>query len=170
VALIELALETEQTSKRPVAPILGVTIRHPRAARLSPQSAAEVVATTRTVRALIDTGAQQSSITQALAKALGLKSHGKVWAVMADGRAEQQDVTDVSVSVICGSGDNRAEVELSPSLPVLMLNSSKADMLFGVDLLANCVLIYNGPGGHFTLYLNDLPPNAVPISPIPEVV
>jgi predicted aspartyl protease len=98
--------------------------------------------------ALIDTGATTTCIDEEAARQLSLPAIDVVTVASASHAATEQNVYPISIEVV--------------GLPIVV-NASRAIgaalkaqgllVLIGRDVLQSCVLIYNGPSGHFTLTL-----------------
>ena len=96
--------------------------------------------------ALIDTGATFSGIHEPIAKALGLQSTGTMMLGGVAG-SKEHDIYQVKASF---PGSPLPDLELTV-VGVNLEGQAGRIALVGMDLLCQCVLIYNGPQGSFTL-------------------
>lgn len=104
------------------------------------------VATPHVGHALIDTGATRTCVdVDAIAK-LGVPAVDRM-PVLTPSGSETQSVHPVRLTFV-GTGLGSVD-----AIPVLAskLGAQGILALIGRDILAQCVLIYNGPGGHFTI-------------------
>ena len=105
------------------------------------------------VRALIDTGAQDSCVDPAALGLLVLLQRGITLAnVPALGGLAPAYELDASLTVIHPSGDPRQDL-IVPDLPLvqLALGVLGYQVLVGRDVLAGCKFLYNGSRGRFRL-------------------
>jgi hypothetical protein len=104
--------------------------------------------------ALIDTGASHTCVNDAALKALAVNPIGVTTTRTAAGPATQSrypvrlefpgEALDLEFSSVTGVDLSGQAVSVNNSqIPIIVL--------VGRDVLGNCVLTYNGPGGFFTL-------------------
>ncbi len=134
------------------SPIIDIIVgaSAPRFAAL--QKAGLTAPSPQTVRGLIDTGASCTCIDPQVFSTLGLQPTGSapVFTPSTGAVAVQQALYDVSVMI---SNGNRSSL-IIPSLPVLeseLLLGQGFHVLVGRDILSQCILIYDGSSGLFTL-------------------
>lgn len=102
------------------------------------------------VRALVDTGASMSSVSPRLAKSLGLVPSGimPILSATTGGAAHNCNQYDVCLAFVQPS----VKV-LGVNVPVIELDlyTHGAEVLLGRDMLAQCLCVYDGQNGTFTL-------------------
>jgi len=113
------------TQRKPPAPFVLVTIRHP-------LSGAEV----RDVPAQLDTGADRSLIPQAIVDALELNFSGSLTIGGVGGTVEEMKLYPASVGIH----------RLEPQLVEVLSHPDEPWVLLGRDLLNNFRLLLDGPG------------------------
>ena len=100
-------------------------------------------------RALLDTGAKTTCIDLSLVKELGLIPTGKIGLTMpsAGSLSITVPVFDAEIQIL-----GPPHVRVAPSLPVAGMDLSGLGirLLLGRDILARCLLFYNGPMDQFT--------------------
>lgn len=107
------------------------------------------------IRALVDTGASQTNVTESILTGLGLVEKNVVPVGTASTNGDQLHLTkqyDAGI-VIPGSTDSPFPLILK-SIPVLGFTPHSASgfqALIGRDVLGKCVLVYNGSINQFTL-------------------
>jgi hypothetical protein len=105
------------------------------------------------IRALIDTGASNSCIDAGVLASLGLTPTSSVTVHTSTTGAEAHTADQYDVSIIVpGTGSHHAPLVI-PAVPVLSASLTRQgiDALIGRDILRDCILIYNGSLGMFTL-------------------
>jgi hypothetical protein len=103
------------------------------------------------LRAIIDTGADVSAVTPRALAPFGLTSVGSVLTITAGGFGAA-DSYEVGLSVPPPTGVQVPNL-VRPAWIVIDLLASPPgiDALIGMDLLSECLLILDGPGGRFTI-------------------
>jgi len=105
----------------------------------------------RTVRALIDTGADLTNISQDLITHFQLSSTGSVRSNTAGGSINPL-VYRVSLSIPHPTQMGVALLELDPILVMEMLHPlPNIDVVLGMNALKHCLLILDGPRNEFTI-------------------
>jgi hypothetical protein len=100
------------------------------------------------VRGLVDPGADVTALSKSLVKRLAIEPHGKA------SNQTASDVVEVStyrVSLTITGPDNSMLVRPDLLVTELASNLPEIDVLIGMDVLAECLLILDGPGRRFTL-------------------
>lgn len=101
--------------------------------------------------ALIDTGASCSVVDPEVIKPLGLNptSYASVHTPSTGGNAAQQPVYDISIWLFHAQSQHVVD----RSFPVCCANlrAQGIDMLLGRDVLGDCLLVYDGPSGQFSI-------------------
>ena len=104
------------------------------------------------IRALVDTGASGSCVDPAVLQALALSPTGVATVATPSSTAHVAQQYDVSIAI---PGASAAHAPLfAVNVPVIAAQLSAPQgfqALFGRDILAACVFIYNGAIGTFTL-------------------
>jgi predicted aspartyl protease len=125
-----------------------VSVSHPRQAAL--KKAGVATPPPVPVRALIDTGASCTCVDPRVIKLLNLSPTGiaQVHTPSTQGSAVAHGMYDAGIIIQASSGNLSIG-----TLPVVeaRLTMQGFDVLMGRDVLANCVLIYDGFAGTFTL-------------------
>lgn len=134
----------------PLGPIIPVGVWFSESARASAETASSVKM--RIAQALIDTGASCSVVDPSLIEPLGIKpvSVSKAHTPSTDGKPISIPVYDVSIYLV----DNEKTSKVwERSFPVMCANlrAQGIDMLLGRDVLAECLLIYDGRFGSCTI-------------------
>ncbi len=94
--------------------------------------------------ALVDTGAATSGIELKIAKKLGLEPSGFSTRTTADG---PRMLRQFAFSIAFGK---QMEFDVADGLGVDMA-AAKIDAIIGMDILARCVLVVDGPAGKFSI-------------------
>lgn len=128
-----------------------VAVSKPRAEAL--RKAQLTVPPAISARCLIDTGASCTALDQRIVQALGLVASGTVQIVTPSTgvAAHVCNQYDVTLGLVLPAAPHVHVLSLT--LPVIEADLSKQaiDGLIGRDVLAQCVLGYNGPHGHIFL-------------------
>lgn len=129
----------------------AVTVSTPRRAALL--SKGLPVPPARTVRALVDTGASCTCVDPAVLKALGLAPTGSVMVnTPSTGNVPHQvDQYDANIVIFAASNQMPYTPAPLPVVAVELFTQQGIHVLIGRDVLAGCVLHYNGSQGVFTL-------------------
>jgi hypothetical protein len=125
--------------------LLAIEIALPDALAANLASRSLPLPTNQTGTALIDTGASISGIHEPVAQALGLQPTGAMTFGSAGG-SHQHNCYQIKVFF---PGSPLPTVELN-AVGVNLAGMNKI-FLLGMDLLSQCLLVYNGPMGSFTL-------------------
>ena len=112
------------------------------------------VPTPVTVRAMIDTGASSSCVDPKITKQLELTPTGKVSAHTPSTKKDKpHEVDQFDIGIFIPGGSANVRPFNMPTLPVLEfdLDHQGFQVIIGRDILASCILIYEGQGSFFTL-------------------
>lgn len=134
-------------------PVLTAFVGVSLARRDALMTAGRTIPTGVTIRALIDTGASSSCIDPGILASLELTPTGSVTVHTPSTGPEPHTAEQYDVSIIVpGTGSHHAPLVI-PAVPVLSasLALQGIDALIGRDILRDCILIYNGSLGLFTL-------------------
>lgn len=134
----------------PAGPLVDVTIAVTDARAQALTNAKLPIPAPAQARLLIDTGASNTSLDQAIITSLGLQPTGTV---------QMHTPSTANAPVTCNQYDVRLSIPHPwlhrhfHAVPVLAADFSAQGLhgLLGRDLLASCVLIYNGEMGFYTL-------------------
>lgn len=130
---------------------VGVAVSQARREALA--AAGHEVPAPSSVRALVDTGASCTCVDPAVLKALDLSARGSVSVhTPSTGSAlHQADEYDVSL-IIPGAGTHHVPLTID-AVPVIAADLAIQGIhaIIGRDVLRDCILIYNGTVGEFTL-------------------
>jgi hypothetical protein len=134
----------------PVVPV-GIAVSHARHEALT--TAGQEVPAPSSVRALVDTGASCTCIDPAVVAALELPARGTV-PIHTPSTGPTPHVTDeYEVSLILpGAGTHHVPLTID-AVPVVAADLAVQGIhaIIGRDVLQDCILIYNGTVGEFTL-------------------
>jgi hypothetical protein len=137
----------------PEGPILNALVGVSSARRQALTQLNQPIPPPKGIRALVDTGASCTCIDPAVFQSLGLTPTGVIWVhtPSTGGTPAQHQQFDVSL-FIPAAGAN-AVPHILPTLQVTAaeLAVQGIDALIGRDVLADCVLVYNGALPYFTL-------------------
>lgn len=134
-------------------PVVRVRVHYSRAELMRRHRGGTAAPQPVDVNALIDTGAESSCVDEAIVRRLGLLSYGPgLTNAPAIGGLYATADYDCSISVLHPSGDRNHNL-VAPNLVVTMLPLATLgyDALIGRDVLARCVLLYDGMAGTFRL-------------------
>ena len=111
------------------------------------------VPTVQTVRALVDTGASCTCVDPTVLKALGLSPTGSVPILTPSSGTTPHPTDQYDVGLAIPGSDVAQAPLIHQTIPVIEsdLSAQGIEALIGRDVLASCVLVYNGVTGHFTL-------------------
>lgn len=133
-----------------IGPLLQVEVSVPTALERHLTAQNQPVPPPVTGWALLDTGATRSCVDQSTIARLGVNPIGTTTTGTAGGRVQQY----LYPAKFRFPGEG-LEIEFSSVVGVDLAGQSIASrdliVLVGRDVLSRCVLIYNGPGGFFTL-------------------
>lgn len=134
-------------------PILNVMVGVSEARAVALAAARQPIPRLVATSALVDTGASHSCVDPSIVRDLGLTPTGsvEVTAPSGDGHPRIAEQYDVSLTIPAGIGESPL---IFPTLPVFcsdLHNSGAFNALIGRDVLASCLLSYNGRTGLFTL-------------------
>lgn len=134
-------------------PVLTVFVGVSLARRDALMTAGREIPAGAPIRALVDSGASSSCVDPGILASLGLTPTGSVTVHTpstgsAPHTAEQYDVS----IIVPGTGSHHSPLVI-PAVPVLSahLALQGIDALIGRDILRDCILIYSGSLGQFTL-------------------
>ena len=134
-------------------PLLRMVVAVSDARALALQTAGKAIPQAQVVTALVDTGASSTCIDPAILQALELTATGScdVHTPSTAGAPAKLEQYDVGL-MIRGSDASQSPL-IFPVMPVIAtpLSPQGIQALIGRDLLAHCVLHYNGSTGLFTL-------------------
>lgn len=138
-----------------VGPRLQVIVTPSEPRRRALEEAGEEIPDPAWVQALVDTGASCTCVDPAILKRLNLNPTGSVpvHTPSTAGKAEEFDQYDVGLA-IPGSDTKHAPLHLDPISVVASEKLSQQGghaVLIGRDILSDCIVVYNGPAGFFTL-------------------
>ena len=97
-------------------------------------------------RALIDTGASSSCITQAIVNTLNISPHDFIDVLTPAGRVEQE-IYDIGIGLPISNN-----IIIPVTSPCANLSGQNIDVLLGRDILNRCTLFYNGADNSFVLH------------------
>ena len=134
-------------------PILPVSVTPSRARREALLAAGLDIPPESSIRALVDTGASCTCIDPAVVAALGLPAHGSVpiHTPSTGSTPHLADEYDVCL-VVPGAGTHHVPLTLD-GVPVVAADLAIQGIhaIIGRDVLKDCIFIYNGTEGDFTL-------------------
>lgn len=134
-------------------PILPVGVSVSRARREALLASGENVPPIVSVRALVDTGASCTCVDPSVLQALSLPATGTVflYTPSTGSTPHAADEYDVGL-VVPGAGIHHLPLTID-GVPVVAANLAVQGIhaLIGRDVLQDCILIYNGTDGDFTL-------------------
>ena len=133
-------------------PVINAGIVPSKQRQAALKEAGKPVPQPQVVRALIDTGASCSCVDPRHLTALGLSPTGtvQIHTPSNDDEPTEHDQYDVGVVIVAGQGDHPLYLDTVP-IVASSLEKQGIDALIGRDILAGCVLVYNGKAGLFTL-------------------
>lgn len=116
------------------------------------KAAGQPVPTPAHVIALVDTGASGTCIDPAILTGLGLTATGSVPVLTPSTGSTPHTADQYDVSFLIPTGPNQTPLVI-PALPVMCseLAVQGIQALIGRDILRNCLLVYNGDIGLFSL-------------------
>ncbi len=133
-------------------PILNVEVSLPRLLAEMMSEKGESIPTPAVGWALLDTGASRTCVDGKTISGLGVSPIGLVPVGSASGQAQH----DLYPARLRFPGEG-LDIDFSSVVSVDLAGQAVEDQpiiaLIGRDVLARCVLVYNGPGGFFTLAL-----------------
>lgn len=130
-------------------PVVSVEIGIPSVLAQSFSTASQQIPQPQVVNALIDTGASATSVDQQILQSLGLQPVGQTTLA-----------TPSHVGTSAGVYAVRLSFPQHPAIPVVAdpihvisctLANQGIGALLGRDFLSSAILVYNGPGGFYTL-------------------
>ncbi len=132
---------------------MSVTIIVSEARRKALEEAGQPVPSPQPIRALVDTGASCTCVDPSILQALSLSPTAEVPAHVASDRDEPEFLEQYDVGIAIPGARSHHHPLVHPTVPVLSskLSIQGIQALIGRDILANCVLIYNGTTNFFTL-------------------
>ncbi|MFN0132370.1 MAG: retropepsin-like aspartic protease [Phycisphaerales bacterium] len=135
----------------PLGPIIQVAVGVSGPVRQMLTDAKQPLPPLQFAQALVDTGASGSVVDPEICSALGLSpvSYTRVHTPSTSGKPVIQSVYDVSIWLYHAKTKHIFE----RSFPVCCapLRVQGIDMLLGRDVLSECLLVYDGPSGRFSL-------------------
>ncbi len=149
-------MNTLNSTLNPAGPLIEVHFGLPAAKVMALRRASRTIPAHVIVRALIDTGADVSCVDKGILAplvALGLKPNRIVFADL-PGAGGVNLAAEFALGILVPhpSGDPKAALQLrSQNVIEQSLGPLGYQALLGRDVLARCMLIYDGPSGTFTL-------------------
>ncbi|HEX6747062.1 MAG TPA: aspartyl protease family protein [Longimicrobium sp.] len=147
--MAQFTLQLDPANGPVLTAVVGVSIARGDALMAAGQPIPEGIS----IRALIDTGASCTCVDPAVLDRLNLAPTGfvSVHTPSTGGAPHQAEQYDVSL-IIPGAGPHHVPLAI-PAVPVMAteLSLQGIDALIGRDVLRECVLIYNGSVGMFTI-------------------
>lgn len=134
-------------------PVLTAFVGVSLARRDALMSAGREVPAGAAIRALIDTGASSSCVDRGVLASLGLTPTTSVTVHTPSTGEDPHTADQYDVSIIVpGTGSQHAPLVI-PAVAVLsaILKQQGIDAIIGRDILRDCILIYNGSLGLFTM-------------------
>lgn len=130
----------------------AVAVSDPR--RKALEEAGKAVPNSVPVQALVDTGASCTCVDPSVLEKLGLQPTGsvQVHTPSSGSNPDQHDQFDIGL-LIPGSDRSHLPLHLDAVSVVAaeLLANQGFEVLIGRDILSDCILIYNGPVGVFTM-------------------
>lgn len=116
-------------------------------------AASQPVPSPMPIRGLVDTGASNTCIDPSVLSALGLSPSGQTLCHSPTTGATPQTkhLYDVSLQINAGMNEPFLHFTTLPVMSSDLLQAQGIHVLIGRDVLAMCLLIYNGTVGQFTL-------------------
>ncbi|MEA2560620.1 MAG: hypothetical protein QOH06_2124 [Acidobacteriota bacterium] len=103
------------------------------------------------VRALVDTGASCTCIDPSVLSALNLTPTGNVSLNTASSGQTPHSADQYDVGFVIPNGNTPLFLRTIPVVATELLAAQGFHALLGRDILAHCILVYNGDMGFFTL-------------------
>ena len=104
------------------------------------------------IQALVDTGASGSCVDPAVLQSLGLTPTGVTTISTPSSPAHVAQQYDVSIAVPGSTATHNPYIAANVPVVAAQLSAPQGfQALFGRDILGDCLLVYNGPMGYFTL-------------------
>ena len=142
-----------------VGPLVNVVLALPDAARAAFAASGQAAPQT-TVKLLIDTGAQVTSVHDDVARGLGLPPIRLAPVVGVSGKSEDYPVYRLKVLIAVEDAFSKAMIGIESDIIGMPASSHHADMrgVLGRDFLRHVRLVYDGPNATFELAENAPPP------------
>ncbi len=128
-------------------PIISVVIKPPFSLTEQIKASGQPIPTTR-LRAIIDTGAQSSSVSHTELQSIGLFPRNIKTLI---GTAGQKECAFYDIGLEIAFGKTAGEVSFELEVAGLDLDLFGVYVLIGRDILRHCKLIYNGASGEYEL-------------------
>jgi hypothetical protein len=101
-------------------------------------------------KAMIDTGTNVSAVSIAILESLGIQPESEV---ETRGIGGEMDVGYYEVSLTIMNRATGSQIEYAPpDVKVIGIDVPDIDALIGLDLLIGCRMMFDGPGGEFSLH------------------
>jgi predicted aspartyl protease len=142
---------TLQVSPQGAVVNAGIGVSEARGAALT--AAGQAIPNIVRIRALIDTGASATCVDPSVLQTLNLTPTGNAPVVTPSTGVQPINANQYDVSLIVPAGQNQLPFYIA-NLPVLcmaLLGPQGFHALIGRDVLAQCLFMYNGSPGWFTL-------------------
>lgn len=117
------------------------------------QEANQTIPAPQVIRALIDTGASISGVDPSVLAALGLTATGEaeIHTPSTGGVPVKTPTYDVRIAILAGRPGDLHFISETIQVTSTDMSAWGFQALIGRDILAKCILIYNGADGVFTL-------------------
>jgi len=126
-----------------------VGVSHPRAVAL--QAAGQDIPASIEISALVDTGASCTFVDPAIVSALSITPTGSARVNTASSGATPHDTYQYDVALVIPAARQPLVIQTLPVVACELRPNQNFDALIGKDVLNQCLFIYNGAMGIFTL-------------------
>jgi len=137
----------------PQGPVLNALIGVSIARHTALTSIGQQIPAPQIIRALVDTGASITSIDPSVLTALNLTATGStlIHTPSTGNQPTTADVFDIGLIIAASNNQPLLSIDIMPVICSELLVTQGFHALIGRDVLAQCVLIYNGETNSFTL-------------------